>query len=165
MKHMVDSLAVVPLVPDRGTVLDIGSGGGFPGLPLKVMRPDTDITLIDSVRKKVSFLNQVIRQMKLKHIRARQIRAEQLGQPGGGGPRFDRIVCRALADMARIIEWALPLLAKDGRIVLLKGHLSCDELAAAEALMVRHHLGCEQKSYRLPFSASQRTLISLSHRA
>lgn len=95
VKQFLDTIPLCPLLPDRSRVLDLGSGGGFPGIPLKILRPDLNLTLIDASRKKVSFLRHVIRTLHLNCIGARQIRAEGLAgeigrragaQAKGGGP-------------------------------------------------------------------------------
>ena len=98
----------------RPSVLDIGSGGGFPGIPLKIMDPSLSVTLIDGVRKKASFLGYVIRTLGLSGIEARHIRAEALATLPGMARGFDVIVCRALTALADFIRMARPLLDAGG---------------------------------------------------
>jgi 16S rRNA (guanine527-N7)-methyltransferase len=121
LKHYVDAIAPLPHIPAGGSLLDIGTGGGFPGIPLKIMHPGQPMTLIDSVRKKISFVRHVIRQMPLKGIEALHTRAETLAATVSPGDRFDVIVCRALSDPRLALEWSQPLLAGGGRIVLYQG--------------------------------------------
>ena len=83
VKHCLDAIAPLHLLPEEGALLDIGTGGGFPGIPLKIMRPDLDMTLIDSVRKKISFVNHVIRQLHLPRIEALHVRAQTLAEQIG----------------------------------------------------------------------------------
>lgn len=120
IKHFLDAIAPLQHIPDRGQLLDIGTGGGFPGIPLKIMRPDQSMMLIDSVRKKINFVKHVIRQLPLNHIQAKHARAEALCENSGVGI-YTVIVCRALADPVRVVKFAGPLLASGGKIVLYQG--------------------------------------------
>jgi 16S rRNA (guanine527-N7)-methyltransferase len=120
IKHYVDAIAPLDHIPDRGHLLDIGTGGGFPGIPLKIMRPGQTMTLIDSVRKKVNFVRHVIRQMPLEGIEALHTRAEALVDGPMGG-RFDIIVCRAVSDHRTVLTQARPLLAPGGRMIFYQG--------------------------------------------
>ncbi len=121
IKHFVDAIAPLPYIPHDGHLLDIGTGGGFPGIPIKIMRPDQTVTLIDSVRKKINFVKHVIRQLSLKKINVLHTRAGALSASLLDGARFDVVVCRALANPNSAAEIAKPLLAPKGRIVLYQG--------------------------------------------
>jgi 16S rRNA (guanine527-N7)-methyltransferase len=148
------------IIPHAGKVLDIGSGGGFPGIPLKIMLPDLSVTLIDSVRKKVSFLNQVIRTLKLKNIQAIHARAEDLAESPEFALRFDLIISRALAPLDEFIRLALPFLKKGGLILAMKGNISKEEITAAHKLNIA---GMEMtvERYLLPVINSDRTLVKM----
>ena len=131
VKHFLDSIISVRVMPEYGRLLDIGSGGGFPGIPIKIMIPSLSVTLIDASRKKVSFLKHIIRNIKFNTIDARQIRAEELAKEKHAKKNFDVIICRAFSRLDKIILQALPLLAKDGIIIAMKGKLSESELESA----------------------------------
>ena len=105
-------------------MLDIGSGGGFPGIPLKVLRPKLSVTLIDASRKKVSFLKHVIRTLKLDNIDAFHIRAEDLAAHPSYLNRFDVIISRALSSLEHFVRLAVPLLAKWGIIIAMRGKVT-----------------------------------------
>jgi 16S rRNA (guanine527-N7)-methyltransferase len=120
VKHFLDAIAPMRHIPGQGQLLDIGTGGGFPGIPLKIMRPDQPMTLIDSVRKKINFVKHVIRQLSLNCIQAHHIRAEGLSGNAGMGA-YTVVICRALAEPERAVKLAAPLLASDGKIVLYEG--------------------------------------------
>jgi len=129
IKHVVDSLAIARWIHPEASVLDVGSGGGFPGIPLKILVPSLSVTLIDSSRKKISFQRHVIRTLGLVNIDAVQTRIEALSaDPGylqGGSPNaFSVIVCRAFTDLARFVEMAMPLLAPAGMIIAMKGRIT-----------------------------------------
>jgi 16S rRNA (guanine527-N7)-methyltransferase len=114
--HVLDSLAVVPYV--RGPrVLDIGSGGGLPGIPIAIARPDLQVTLLDSNHKKTAFLNQAVAELRLANVRVAAERAEAWDTPD----RFDTIVSRAFADLAEFVTIGARLLAADGVLAAMKG--------------------------------------------
>lgn len=154
VNHFLDSIISVRVMPEYGRLLDIGSGGGFPGIPIKIMIPSLSVTLIDASRKKVSFLKHVIRNIKLIEIDARQIRAEELAKGKPLENCFDVIICRAFSRLDKIILKALPLLAKDGIIIAMKGKLSEYELQSAD----KYNLSLTVKKYKLPFLELERSL-------
>jgi 16S rRNA (guanine527-N7)-methyltransferase len=131
VKHFLDALAPLRHIPAGSAVLDIGSGGGFPGLPLKVMAPSLSITLIDSVRKKVSFLKYAIRTLGLTGVEAHHIRAEALARQPERAGGFDVIVCRALTALADAIRLGRPLLKPGGLMIAMKGEISEAEIRTA----------------------------------
>ena len=121
VKHYLDAIAPIHHIPAQGHLLDIGTGGGFPGIPLKIMRPEQPMTLIDSVRKKVNFVKYVIRQLSLRDIEALHTRVETLSQQNSGQARYPVVICRALADLNVAVRLAAPLLTPKGKIVLYQG--------------------------------------------
>ncbi len=130
VKHFLDSIAASPLLPDNARLLDIGSGGGFPGIPLKVLLPSLSVTLIDASRKKINFIKYVIRLLSLARTDALHIRAERLAEDPSFRNAFDIIICRALSSLKEFIPMAHPLLKKDGMLISLKGPSLEDEIAA-----------------------------------
>jgi 16S rRNA (guanine527-N7)-methyltransferase len=168
IKHVVDCLAPLPLIPDAGRLLDIGSGGGFPGLVLKIMRPALQVSLIDAARKKVSFLAQAIRNLGLKDIAARHIRAEALGK-SDPPERFDIITCRALCALIELVPLARPLLTPEGRVIAMKGRRSeteieIDRLSQGDAIFrnpAGSSLTTSVQAYTLPHEETERTLVIL----
>lgn len=124
VKHILDSLAVLSELPLNARLLDIGSGGGFPGLVVKILRPDLSVTLIDAVRKKAGFLSHTIRMLGLSGVSALHVRAETLATEAQHQREFDVIVCRALCDLYTFVGMALPLLAPGGKLIAYKGRRS-----------------------------------------
>jgi len=163
IRHFLDSIVPVALIPSGAALLDIGSGGGFPGIPLKVLRPDLEVTLIDGIRKKVSFQKHVIRTLGLKGIQALQTRAEAL--PGDSS--FDVVMTRALTDLAQFAGLALPLLSPGGLMIALKGdpeqtRREADRRESATGgneTAGSGRLSTRLKSYRLPGVAGERTIV------
>ena len=171
LKHFVDSLPAAKQISPDATLLDIGSGGGFPGIPLKILIPALTVTLIDASRKKANFLKHVIRCLKLKQIEALHARAENLVSDLQNLQRFDAIISRALSDLPTYIRLAKPLLAPGGIIIALKGQANSSELIDfhtyfdEEGLAIQataRNSGVHVENYNLPFINSQRSIIVLS---
>jgi len=161
-KHFLDTLTLVPLIPPGSEVLDIGSGGGFPGVPLKVMRPDLHMDLIETSRKKAHFLKHLIRTLTLQDIKARHIRAEELAkeiQDEAG--RYGVIVSKAVSKLPRLLDLAIPLLRRPGMVITMKGISVEDELGRTISRIKSEALNLEKKEYRLPFVGIKRYLIIL----
>ncbi|UCF93191.1 MAG: 16S rRNA (guanine(527)-N(7))-methyltransferase RsmG [Desulfobacterales bacterium] len=172
IKHYLDSLIPAPLIPAGASLLDIGTGGGFPGIPLKILLPSLSVTLIDASRKKVSFLKHVIRTLKLTGIEARQIRAEDLARQVRFRHAFEVIVSRALAALDAFIVMALPLLAPKGILIALKGQTRPEDVETAleNALsnlaipeLRRDGFALKVEDYVLPMSEATRSIIIIRH--
>jgi 16S rRNA (guanine527-N7)-methyltransferase len=134
--HVADSVAglEVPAIQKAKSIVDIGSGAGFPGLVLAVMLPDAQITLVDSVRKKMEAASKFARELKLENLECVWGRAEEIaaiGSPHRGA--YDVVTARALAQLGVLLEYAAPLLRENGHVVAWKGSPEASELAAAEA--------------------------------
>jgi len=125
-RHLLDSLAILPYVKGE-TLADLGTGPGLPGIPLAIAAPGRQILLVDSNGKKVRFLREAIRSLKLEGVRAVQSRVEEVeGQ-------FDCITARAFASLADMLQWGGHLLTKDGIWLAMKGKHPEDELAGVPA--------------------------------
>ena len=168
--HFLDSLVPAPFIPPEAAMLDIGSGGGFPGIPLKILFPDLSVTLIDASRKKVSFLKHVIRTLKLENIEARHIRAEDFANHPSYMNRFDVIISRALSSLDFFVRLALPFLADGGVIIALKGEvdkaqlddLRCNVLERINAAgSVDRLFTVSLERYSLPLLNSERSIITV----
>ena len=121
VKLMLDSIYPEKFIPNDARVLDLGTGAGFPGVPLKIARPGLSMNLIDSRRKRINFLKYAIARLGLSGIRAEQIRAEDLAKREGR--QYDTVVCRAVSSLAELAGLAAPLLKKNGRLVAMKGDM------------------------------------------
>ncbi|MFC1857484.1 16S rRNA (guanine(527)-N(7))-methyltransferase RsmG [Thermodesulfobacteriota bacterium] len=168
VKHFLDSIAPAALIPPGSSLLDIGSGGGFPGIPLKILIPSLSVTLIDASRKKVNFLKHLIRILEIDNAEARHARADYLldvkmqtfDDPiKTKDERFEIIISRALSGLRDFVRMALPLLAEKGVIIALKGKLTeaeIDSVSAKEPV-----LSISEKRYTLPYLESERTIITI----
>lgn len=140
--HILPSLIPLALMefPKDGWLLDIGSGGGFPAIPLKIARPDLQMLLVDSVRKKTLFLQKMILDLQLKNIAVKKERIESLHDPLFV-KTFDVITARAVADISRLVNWSRPFLKKDGLLMLWKGASDINELEkTADSVGIRYEI-------------------------
>lgn len=126
--HLLDSLALLPFVGD-GDLLDVGSGGGMPGIPVAIARPDLAVTLVDSNSKKVAFLTQAVIELGLPNVTARCARVEELERPGG----YPQITSRAFAELADFIALTRKLIAPGGRWLAMKGVYPVEEIERLDA--------------------------------
>ena len=127
IKHFADSLAAVDLIKEGARVLDVGSGAGFPGIPLGIVRDDITVTLLDSVNKKVSFMNDVIADLGLNNLSAVHARIEDFPHK----EEFDAVVSRAVAGLATLVEYALPFVKIGGTFIAYKSEKAEAEVEAA----------------------------------
>lgn len=133
-RHIIDSLTILPCVddlPEHARVIDIGSGGGLPGIPLAIARPDLNITLLESTGKKAAFLQYCAAELGLSNITVVHERAERAGQDPDYRSQYDLAVCRAIGQMGELLEYALPFLKIQGRLLAMKGPRAEEELQTA----------------------------------
>ena len=161
VKHFLDSLTLLPLLPDTFSLMDLGSGGGFPGLPIKIMAPGLEITLVEASAKKVSFLREVIRRLDLSKVNVIQafLGPDASALPGLRRP-FDVITSRAVGRVTELMRSAGPFLAKGGKFILMKGKKGREELKEAEPQILNSDFKLEKVvDLRLPLLDQERTLI------
>jgi 16S rRNA (guanine527-N7)-methyltransferase len=159
LKHFLDSLSTHPYLSDVSTLLDIGSGAGFPGIPLKIVNPGMEVTLIDSVQKKVDFQRHIIRTLHLKGIDAihGRVQAQEVVQELK--KRFDGVISRAFSDLSTLLMLSQPLLKKGGKVVAMKGKRESEEdppFPVRECAPFRLQ---EAITFVLPFSSFERTIF------
>ena len=170
-KHYLDSLAAMPLLREifksencRGvSLLDVGSGGGFPGIPLKISLSGLSVTMVDKVAKKVSFLKHAVRIMGLENTSASHSRIE-IGEGGDFTGSFDVVACRAFSDIWDFAARALPCLKDGGRLIAYKGKLVDVEIDRFEKSLEKTPLNVviEKTTYHtLPFTQSKRAIVVL----
>lgn len=164
LKHFFDSITPLFVFKDvfkeNTTLCDVGAGAGFPSIPLKIMFPSLKITIVDSLAKRLKFLKNLIAQLDLKDVELVHGRAEDVGQDKLYRERFDLVTARAVANMATLSEYCLPLVKKNGYFIALKGPKADSELASAKkAIQVLGGKTIAKKEFTLPLSDEERTLI------
>jgi 16S rRNA (guanine527-N7)-methyltransferase len=155
--HFLDSLAVSPYVDQHTSLVDIGSGPGFPGLALKIAFPEKEITLVESRRKKASFLKEVVRRLGLKGVRVLERRMEDLQQEPF---RFNETITRAFSDPSAFLSTSYGILSETGKSFIMQGPTGLDLFASLEATAKSlHYKEAALKRFRLPLGAEDRTLL------
>jgi 16S rRNA (guanine527-N7)-methyltransferase len=130
--HIADALTLLPYLPrEPHRLVDIGSGGGVPGIPLAIVRPDVQVLLVESTQKKAAFLQRTAVALGLSNLQVSSQRAEDLGR-GERRESFDVATARAIGALNLLVEWCLPLVKKGGKLLAMKGAKIAVELPAAE---------------------------------
>lgn len=132
IKHFIDSITINKYIGEKFKVLDIGTGAGFPGIPEKILRPDINVVLADSLNKRINFLNEVIMKLELTSISAIHGRAEELGHNKLYREAFDVVTSRAVASLNVLLEYMLPFVKKNGICICMKGSNIEDEIENAK---------------------------------
>lgn len=133
VKHFLDSLnAAKGIAEDGMSVIDVGTGAGFPGLPVKIANPGIALTLVDSLQKRINFLDEVVSQLGLSDVRTVHSRAEELGINKDYRERYDVCVSRAVANLTTLCELCLPFVKVGGLFVSLKGPKAAEEVSQAQ---------------------------------
>ena len=160
ISHFLDSISIAPMVEDGKKVLDIGSGAGFPGIPLKIARPGLEVTLLDSVNKKVTFMNDTIRKLGLENIKAVWGRAED---PLNNIPRrhFAYVVNRAVGDISDTLRLSSPYVSENGVIILMRGKRGSEEWNTAIEDVENEFELLDFKDLTLPLSDLKRIILVL----
>ena len=164
VKHFLDSLSILPFIKkfeniDNINIIDIGTGAGFPAIPLKIILKDINITMLDAVEKKVKFLDVCISTLKLKNTKAFHGRAEDYGHNKEHREKYDIAVARAVASLPVLLEYCLPFVKKDGIFIAMKGK-NMEEVSASQRAL--NELGGkieEIEEITLPSSDNVRNII------
>lgn len=132
LKHFIDSLTVNRYIDKNKSIVDVGTGAGFPGIPLKIYRPDIKVTLVDSLNKRINFLNNVISDLKLENINTVHSRVEDFGKDNNYREKFDYVTARAVANLAVLSEYLIPIAKIGGKCICMKGSNIDEEMKNAE---------------------------------
>lgn len=160
LKHFIDSLTILEYIPEKSNVIDVGTGAGFPGIPLKIVREDINMTLMDSLNKRITFLNEVINKLGLKKINAIHSRAEELAKMPEHREKYDIAVSRAVANLSTLSEYMIPFVKVGGKCICMKGSNIEEELETAKNAI--KELGGEIEkviNFKLPDSDNERNII------
>ena len=171
-KHFVDSVSLVkaysernievPFIENKISMIDIGTGAGFPGIPLKIVFPNLQVTLLDSLNKRIKFLNEVIEKLELTHIESIHGRAED-AKPGKLRESYDLCVSRAVANLSTLSEYCLPFVKVGGQFISYKSEKSVEEMKQAEnAIKLLGGKVNGQVEFMLPDSEIYRNLFIIN---
>lgn len=156
-KHFFDSVLSVDVIPENATLVDVGTGAGFPGLPLKIVRPDINLTMVDSLNKRVNFLNQICNKLEIKSNNIHS-RAEDFAMKNR--ERFDIAVARAVAKLNTLLEYLLPLVKVGGLVIAYKGSNIAEEFESAQnALEILGGKVLKSIRFDLPNGYGERNII------
>ncbi len=159
--HLIDSLAIARFTNPDKRLMDIGSGAGFPGIPLKIIFPDKEITLVDSQRKKINFMREVVRLLDLKGVEVIEARAEELNPSQNG--LFGETVARAFGSLDQFLQISAGFLAPGGQGLLMSGPTGLTAYSYIKDKCVEQgFIKSRIESYRLPIGNEHRTLLIFS---
>jgi len=136
VKHFIDSLSVLPWLKQGARCIDIGTGAGFPGVPLKIARPDIEVTLLDSLQKRVLFLRDAVDKLGLTGVECVHARVEE-GFAKKRAGMYDLAVARAVANLGKLVEYTMPLVAPGGVFLAMKGPDVSQEIKDAKPILDR----------------------------
>lgn len=167
LKHFIDSLTIASYVDEeqskikgrKVSLIDVGTGAGFPGIPLKINKPDLDLTLLDSLAKRLAFLEDVCRELGLENVKFVHSRAEDAGKDKKYREKFDIATARAVANLPVLCEYCLPFVRKGGCFVAMKGKMEEELKDAEKAIGILGGKIETVKEFQLPGTDADRTIV------
>lgn len=168
IKLLLDSLGTTAAIRELGPtlkLLDLGSGAGLPGIPLKIVIPELELTLLEARQKRAVFLREAVRRLGLAGVGVVAARAEDYGRSEGSAV-FEAVIARAVAELSELVKWSAPLLAEGGSLLAMKGPEPEAEIAGAERELTRRGMAVKKVlAYSLPEGAGQRTVVVIGRRS
>lgn len=160
LKHFYDSLTIVKEVDLKtvNTLCDVGTGAGFPGIVLKIVFPNLDITLIDSLQKRITYLNDIIDKLNLKKIQALHTRGEDFHQ------KFDVVTARAVANIEKLLKYTMHLVNKNGVLIAMKGNVDEEITPLVEKSINQNYQLLKITKFLLPKEESNRSLVVIKNK-
>ncbi len=162
LKHFIDSITILKDIEDNSKIVDVGTGAGFPGIPLSIMNPTLKITLVDSLNKRLIFLQEVVNKLNLKNIEIVHARAEEFGQNKKYRECFDISTSRAVANLSTLSEYLIPLVKVNGKVISMKAADAINEINdAKKAIEILGGKIENIEEFNLPQSDIGRTIITI----
>lgn len=160
LKHFYDSLTLTKVVNlnNINTLCDVGTGAGFPGIVLKIVYPNLNVTLIDSLRKRVDYLNEIIKKLELDNIKAIHTRGEDYHE------EFDLVTSRAVANIEKLVKYTMHLVKKDGLFVAMKGDIEKELTKEVENKLSNKYKIVGIEKFSLPIEDSKRSLVIIKNK-
>jgi 16S rRNA (guanine527-N7)-methyltransferase len=162
VKHFLDSVIAKDFYMDKSSVIEIGSGGGFPSIPLMIVRNDLKFTLLEATGKKCIFLKEALKALKITDCEVLNGRAEDFGKDNAFREKFDHSTARAVARLNSLCEYCLPFIKVDGSFIALKGNAEEEINESKNAVKVLGGKISKVKTYELPFEEGNRTVIEIT---
>lgn len=163
LKHFIDSLTILKEIKENDYIVDVGTGAGFPGIPLKIMLEENEFVLVDSLNKRLTFLKEVIKELNLNNIKVIHSRVEEFGQDKKYRETFDIATSRAVANLSVLSEYLIPLLKLNGRCICMKASEAKEEIEQAKkAINVLGGTIKNIEEFELPDTNIGRTVITIN---
>lgn len=162
LKHFIDCLTINSYVGENQSLVDVGTGAGFPGIPIKIYKPHLKVVLVDSLNKRINFLNEVIKMTSLKNIETVHSRIEDFGKDNKYRESFDIVTARAVANLSVLSEYLVPLTKIGGKCICMKGNEISEECNNAKnAIKILGAKLLKIDKFELPYSDIRRNIIVL----
>ena len=160
LKHFYDSLTITKEVDlsTKETLCDVGTGAGFPGIVLKIIYPDLKVTLIDSLQKRVNYLNEIIKDLELTNIEAIHSRGEDYKGS------FDVVTSRAVANIEKLVDYTMHLVSKDGVFIAMKGDIDKELTNSVDKKISKKYQIIKINRFKLPIEESERSLVVIKNK-
>lgn len=160
LKHFYDSLTIKRVIDlnSTETLCDVGTGAGFPGIVLKIMYPNLKITLVDALQKRVNYLNEIIKELELKDIKAIHVRGEDLKE------KYDVVTARAVANIEKLLTYTMHLLNKEGKLIAMKGNIEEEITQEVKNRIEKKYIIERIEQFNLPIENSNRSLVVISNK-
>ena len=160
LKHFYDSLTITKVIDLNRieSLCDVGTGAGFPGIVLKIMYPNLKITLIDALKKRVNYLNEIIKDLKLENISAIHIRGEDLKE------KYDIVTARAVANIEKLLKYTMHLLNKNGKLIAMKGNIEEEITSEVKSRIENKYIIEKIEQFNLPIEKSSRSLVVITNK-
>ncbi len=162
LKHFIDSLTINKYLDKDSSMIDVGTGAGFPGIPIKIIRDDVKITLLDSLNKRVNFLNEVIENLNLNFINTVHGRAEDMAYDLNYREKYDAVTARAVANLSTLSELCLPFIKVGGKFICMKGSSVEEVDEASKALEILGGKIVKIDKFVLPDSDIERNIVIIN---
>ena len=160
LKHFYDSLTIKKVIDlnEVNTLCDVGTGAGFPGIVLKIIYPHLKITLVDSLQKRVNYLNTIIKDLELENIHAIHSRGEDFKE------KFDVVTARAVANIEKLVTYTMHLVNKDGQLVAMKGNIEEELTQEVQQKLSKKYQIKQIEKFLLPIEESHRSLVVIKNK-
>jgi len=162
-KHFIDSLTVLDKIDKNASIIDVGTGAGFPGIPIKIALPETKVVLLDSLNKRIKFLNEVIEKLKLNNIETIHGRAEEYGRNKNHREKYDIAIARAVAPLNILLEYLMPFVKVKGKCLCMKGSSSEEEIKNSKnAVRILGGELIETEDFYIPKTDIKRRIVQVN---